>query len=449
MSVQTEGDAAGVNRVRLWTRNFALLWQGQLVSSVGDVVYEIALGFWVLAVTGSTALMGTLMAATMLPRVILGPFAGTLVDRSDRKWLMVTMDAVRGVAVVAVGAAAALGVLQIWMVFAAGVLIGICASIFNPSIYSSIPDIVHRERVVQGNSFFQMIRAGSGILGNGLGGALFAILGAPVMFLVNGVSYLFSALTELFVRIPRVDHGAGERKSFMHDLAEGMRYVWHTRGLRFLMVTAGVVNFFAMIGIVLILPLFQRSAALGPAGYGIAMAVMTGGMLAGMAVTAALNIPAPKRTLAFSIGVCLFVPAFALFPQFSSLVPMLLLIGIAGFFNAVVNVILNATLQITVPARLRGKVMGLLDTITQGLTPVGMAVGGLLGEYLPLPMVISGAFVIIALFAIPGLFLKEVRMFFAQEGPVEVDTQDHTSERSAVGQRHPDSSTRPAGAKSA
>ncbi|EOC99754.1 MFS transporter [Caldisalinibacter kiritimatiensis] len=70
---------------RLWTKDFFLLWQGQLVSALGDVVYSIALGFWVLKVTGSTALMGTLMAASVLPRVIISPFAGVFVDRSDRK----------------------------------------------------------------------------------------------------------------------------------------------------------------------------------------------------------------------------------------------------------------------------------------------------------------------------------------------------------------------------
>ncbi len=421
-----EGTAAErTSRARLWTKNFLLLWQGQLVSSVGDVVYEIALGFWILGATGSTALMGTLMAASVLPRVLFGPFAGTIVDRSDRKWLMVVMDAVRGTAVVLVGIAAVAGVLQIWMVFAAGMLIGLGASIFNPAIYSALPDIVDRERLVQGNSFFQMIRAGSGILGNGLGGALFAILGAPVMFLVNGFSYLFSAVTELFVRVPRVAPGkTGVRKEFFHDMADGFSYLWRTRGLRFLTIVVAVLNFFAMIGIVLFLPLFQRSAGLGPAAYGVALAVMTGGMLAGMAFTAAMKVPAGRRMRYFGVGVLVFVPAFAVVPQFHSLLPMLLLLGIGGFANAVVNVILQSTLQITVPAHLRGKVMGLLDSLSQGLTPLGFAVGGVLGEYLPLPMVISGAFVVIGICVVPGLFLRDVRKFFSGDDAASEGSDD-------------------------
>ena len=77
---------------RLWNLNFFLLWQGQFVSAIGDVVYEIALGFWILAVTGSTVIMGTLMAASTIPRVLLAPLAGVIVDRKDRKGLLILMD---------------------------------------------------------------------------------------------------------------------------------------------------------------------------------------------------------------------------------------------------------------------------------------------------------------------------------------------------------------------
>ena len=125
-----------------------LLWQGQFVSALGDVVYEIALGFWVLVVTGSTALMGTLFAASTVPRVLLSPFAGVVVDRTDRKRLLVAMDLIRGIFVVVVAIAAFTGNAQAWMVFIVGIANGICAAFFNPAISSVIPDIVSREKLV-------------------------------------------------------------------------------------------------------------------------------------------------------------------------------------------------------------------------------------------------------------------------------------------------------------
>ena len=76
-------------RLKVWNRNFLLLWQGQMVSVLGDALYDIALNFFVLELTGSTAIMGTVMALVTIPRIILGPISGVIVDRYDRKKLIV------------------------------------------------------------------------------------------------------------------------------------------------------------------------------------------------------------------------------------------------------------------------------------------------------------------------------------------------------------------------
>lgn len=98
---------------KLWNKNFFLLWQGQMVSVLGDVFYLMALNFWMLEITGSTALMGMLSAVTMLPKIILGPFAGVFVDRWDRKKLIVLTDLIRGVIVTFVGIAGVMGFIQV------------------------------------------------------------------------------------------------------------------------------------------------------------------------------------------------------------------------------------------------------------------------------------------------------------------------------------------------
>ena len=401
---------------RLWNSNFILLWQGQLVSAIGDVAYEIALGFWILAVTGSTGLMGTLMASSMIPRVLLTPLAGVWVDRGNRKALMVGMDALRGLAVVLVAVAALTGWIQVWMVFAAGIVIGLAAAVFNPTILSIIPDIVPRERLVQGNSFFSMIRAGSGILGNSLGGLLYALLGAPLLFLANGLSYLFSAGTELFIRVPNVQH-SGPRPDFFADLKAGVRFVWGSTGLRSLMLVAAVLNFFAMIGIVLILPLIERSDGLGPVRFGVLMAVFTGAMLLGMAFTAAVKISDRQRYPLFLLGLVVTSVAFALVPVWTVFPLMLALAALGGFFNAIVNVLVQSIVQLSTPQAMRGKVMGFLEALTGGLMPIGMAVGGLLGEFLPLRLVIILAFAASGVIAIPPLLAPSIREFFGSKIP--------------------------------
>jgi MFS family permease len=418
---------------RLWGKSFLLLWQGQLVSALGDVIYEIALGFWILATTGSTGLMGTLMAASAIPRVLVSPFAGVWVDRSDRKRLLVAMDVMRGVVVTLVGVAAAIGAIQLWMVFAAGVVIGLGGAFFSPSVGSVIPDIVERDNVIRANSFFSMIQTGSSILGNSAGGFLYAAIGAPFMFLANGISYLVSAFSMLFLRIPRVRR-PGITPDFWSDLRDGVRFAWGIKGLRYLFIIAAVSNFLAVTAIVLILPLFQRSPRLGPGSYGIAMAFMAAGMLMGMATTAVFHVKPAARFPVCAVGIMVMSACWALFPMWGNLPVMVALICAGGAANAVINVMIGSVIQLTVPQHMRGKVGGFLGTISQGLTPIAMALGGLLGEFLPIRWVIFACFCAIAVVAIPLLFSREFRRFISYDPPRE-PTGEAASDAVAPGLR--------------
>jgi MFS family permease len=395
---------------RLWTRTFLLLWQGQLVSILGDVVYAIALGFWILAKTGSTALMGGLMAASTLPRILVSPVAGVVVDRFDRRMIMIWMDVLRGAAVVAVGIGAFAGFLQVWMVFAAGIVIGLCGAFFSPAVSSVIPDITGKSKVVQANSVFGMLGTGGNIVGNSAGGVLFQVLGASFLFLFNGLSYLFSAACLLFAKVPRIEH-AQEKLHFSADLRSGFAFVWRIRGLRLLVLTAAVLNFFASMAIVLILPFYQRNPGLGPVKYGIAMAVLTGGMFLGMALTSVVKIPAAKRHFWFLWCGVVSTACLVAFPFVGSFGFAIALLALAGFANAVLNVFIMAVMQLAVPQDMRGKVFALMSMITQGLTPIAFALAGALAEFLPLAPLISVCFGLAILVGLPMMFMGVFRRF--------------------------------------
>jgi MFS transporter, DHA3 family, macrolide efflux protein len=401
---------AGAPRERLWTRNFTLLWQGQLVSILGDVIYAIALGFWILAATGSTALMGGLMAASTLPRILVSPVAGVVVDRFDRRALMIWMDVIRGAAIVAVAIGAIAGFLQVWMVFAAGIIIGLCGAFFSPATSSVIPDITGKSKVVAANSVFSMLGTGGNIVGNSAGGFLFQALGAPLLFLFNGISYLFSAGSLLFARFPRVVH-AQQDMHFGADLKSGFVFVWKVRGLRFLVLSAAVLNFFANMALILLLPFYQRNPSLGPVKYGIAMAVFTGGMFLGMALTAAVKIPAARRFFWFMWCGVVSMICLVAFPFIRSFPVAAALLGIAGFANAVLNVFIMAVMQLGVPQNMRGKVFSLMGMITQGLTPIAFALAGILAEFIPLAPLMSASFGLAILFGIPMFFVESFRRF--------------------------------------
>lgn len=388
---------------RLWNLNFLLLIQGQFVSALGDVAYGIALGFWVLEKTGSTALMGTLMAASSLPRIIIAPFAGVVVDRSSRKWMILAMDAIRGVFIVLVALAAYAGIMEVWMVFAAGIVISIGSAFFGPAVSSALPDIVPKDELLKANSAFSMLMTGSGIVGSAAGGFAYALLGAPLMFLANGISYLVSAAAMLPVRIPGVEQAAGEF-SFFRDLKAGLSFVWRYRGIRNMVALAALINFFASMGFMLMLPLFQKTPGLGSGPYGVLMAGLTGGMFAGFLGLSVLKIPHGARFRVFYILGLVSMAAAAAMPVFIWFPLMFGLMVVFGAANAVINSFIGASTQAAVPGDMRGKVFSLIGTVAGGLTPIAYAAGGGLAEIVPVRILIAGAFALtLVVFAFIGI----------------------------------------------
>jgi MFS family permease len=405
------------SKVKLWTRSFLILWQSQLVSTIGDAVYAIALGFWVLDVTGSTALMGALMAASTLPGVLLSPFAGVLIDRSNKKLLLIAMDIVRGAAVVLLSAAAYAGLIEIWMVFAAGILLSAGGAVFGPGVSSAIPDLVPVSRVANANSAFATVSTGANLIGNAAGGFLYQALGAPLLFLINGLSFLFSGASLPFVKIPSVKHK--EKPQFFQDMALGFRYMWRQKGLRFILILAAVINFFCSIAIMLFLPLCQTDPTLGSGRYGILMASFMGGAVVGFTAMSIINIK-PKDRMRVFILASLFSNIFTLTavnqPSFAV---MIILLVFAGLLNSVVNVQLLATVQTSVPQELRGKVMSFMTAVTQGLTPFAMALGGILGGLFPIRFVITASFAVGFLIMMTSYFSKSFKAYLTHDASSE------------------------------
>lgn len=398
---------------KLWSPSFFILWQGQLVSTIGDAIYSIALGFWILAVTGSTALMGTLMAASILPGVLVSPFAGVLIDRCNKKRLFILMDIIRGICIVLLSVFAYNGMIKIWMVFAAGILLSICGAVFTPGIQATIPDLVPKSKVQNANSIFAVVSTGSQMLGNVAGGFLFQVLGAPMLFLFDGLSFLFSGISIPFVKIPK--NKQNKKILFLKDMSEGFSFMWHQTGLKIILIIAAISNFFSFIGIVLFLPLCNSVPSLGAGKYGIGMACFMGGAMAGFIVLSIVSVKPKNKMKIFAISNIMFNFSIVVSINQPFFVIMALLLAVSGFFNAAFNVLLLSTVQASTPQNVRGKVMSFLNMTTQCLTPFAMAFGGVLGGIFPIRLVISSAFVIVFLVTIPAYFFKSFRKYLTDD----------------------------------
>jgi len=196
---------------KLLNRNFFLLWQGQLVSQIGSQAFAIAMMFWVKHATGSATLMGMLMMVSNLPAVILGPIGGTIADRYSRRRIIIFCDFLNGVVVLTLAilifAYPSATELILISLFIVSTLVAVSGAFFRPAITAAIPDIVPKTKIAAANSLTQSSIQIATFIGQGAGGVLFRVLGAPVLFLVDGVTYLFSAVSEFFITIPQTVPG--------------------------------------------------------------------------------------------------------------------------------------------------------------------------------------------------------------------------------------------------
>ena len=412
--------------VRLFNRNFFLLWQGQFVSQIGSQAYAIAMMLWVKHETGSASLMGLLMMVSMIPLVILGPFAGTFADHFSRRKIIIFCDVLSGIPVLTLAFLMfylpSASKLLIVCLFLVNVTLSIIRSFFNPAISASIPDIVPREKVSAANSLNQSSVQISQFIGQGIGGYLFVMLGAPLLFLIDGISYLVSAFSESFIRIPQkiLEKSGGRRdkfRQFKSDTMEGFRYVWGHTGIRALFFAAAFINFFA-IPIFVLLPFYvEDHLNATPDWYGYILAAFGFGTLIGYGIAGGVKISSHIRSKAVISALVLMsfcLPILSILREpVLALVLMIIIGALSGFFH----IHIYTLLQIAIPSEMRGRVFGLLITLTGGLTPISMGLSGviadLVNQNIPLIYAVSG--IITLSLTILTSFSRNFRSFLRSE----------------------------------
>lgn len=407
-------------------KNFFLLWQGQLVSQVGSQAFHIAVMFWIKHATGSATLMGLLMMVGMLPAVFLGPIGGTFADRYSRRKIIIFSDVLNGLAVLCLAGLVfsswfAVGT-TIVFIFVIMVFSSIVSSFFRPAISASIPDIVPEEKVAAANSMNQFSVQFSTFLGQGAGGVLFRVLGAPVLFLIDGITYLFSAASETFITIPQVFpkkvKGFGTLfHQFRVDTVEGFHYAWKQVGLRHLFIAAAILNFFGAPFIVLLPFYVEDFLKARPDWYGFLLAGFGVGSMIGYLAAGAFKLSGKVRSIIIIFALVLNSVGFALLGVILIPIVSLILMFLIGTLNGFININIITILQITTPTEMRGRVFGLLGTISAGLMPISMGLTGVVADItkqnIPLIYIACGG--ISALLSIVVSLSKEFRRFLAYE----------------------------------
>ncbi len=374
---------------KLFNRDYLLLWQGQSVSRIGNQAFAVGMLYWILEKTGSATLMGTLAALAAIPGVLLGPIAGTIADRHSRKAIIVGTDLVNGLAVTAFALfmlyyPASLR-LQLTLLFAVSIFLATTTTFFRPAISAALPELVPKDRLTTANSLGQLSRQITVLVGQGAGGVIYAILGAPILFLIDGLSFLFSAFSEVFIRIPQ--HIPEKSKSlseefqkFKEGMRVGLHYVWQTRGIRTMMFASSFLAFLTA-PVLILLPVFvRRYLNAGPEAYGFLLAAYGLGTMLGYVLAGVLGLQGRVRARVLIVLMFAEAGSYAVLGLMRSVPPALGFAVVGGALDGFVIVNLTTILQLTTPSEIRGRVFGLLGTISSGLAPIGMGLAGVVAD---------------------------------------------------------------------
>ena len=415
---------------RLWNRDFVLLWQGQTISQLGNQAFHIAMMSWLLRATGSASLMGLLMFTSLLPGVVLGPVGGTFADRHSRIRIALICDLLAGVAVLALAFALfdprverlepAAVRFVIALMFGVSALIGILRAFFTPALSAAIPDLVPRDKIPAANSLNQISVQSSNLLGQAVGGVLFQFLGAAFLYLIDGLSFLFAALCAALIRLPPRTvaprpASAHPFRQFFGETVEGFRYLWKQTGLRDFALIASLVNFLGM-PIAVLFPFFVELYLKRDARwYGFLLAAIGAGSVAGFVLAGAKPLEGEKRRR-WIIAAMLLAPLFfGLLGFMSNAWAALGMAFLGGAALGAINIYLMSMIQVATPSEMRGRVLSVMSTMTAGLMPIGMVLGGVVGDLtgknIPLIYGVCGG---LALLVASSVFVRrDLREFLA------------------------------------
>ncbi|ASQ92458.1 MFS transporter [Streptomyces sp. 11-1-2] len=361
-------------------RDYRLLWGSQALSEFGFHAAVIAFPLLVLALTGSAAASGLVMGTIAAAQMVVGLPAGVLVDRYDRKAIMLGCEAAQAVSAISLVVAVWAGAATVWHMVAVAAVFGASAALFEPAENASLPALVaddHLPTAVAMNT----ARASMGQLaGTATGGFLFAV-GRFVPFLVDAVTHTLSFVALLFVRLPRRERPPGGAGPLGREALAGLRWVWRERRIRVTVACAVVLNlFFSAFYLVVIVLAESRGVPSGEVGV---MAAMLGvGGVAG-----ALVAPVLYRRLGSYGSIVAVFWALAVFAPVTVLVDSGYLIGVLfalmALFPPTANTAIMTDQLLRTPDELRGRLTSTLVLACGAAGAAGPALGGSLAQTVP------------------------------------------------------------------
>lgn len=381
MSTATIGAAVGALRrqtfAALANPNYRLWFGGQSISLAGTWMQMIAQSWLVLELTGSGTAIGVVVALQMLPTLLLGPYAGVVADRLDKRRVMIALQAGMGVLALVLGLLTITGVVALWQVYLLALLLGLTSCFENPARQAFVLEMVGPDDLRNAVSLNSVLVNVARAVGPAIAGLVIAAGGIGLCFLLNAASFVAVVASLLRMDVGALNPSEPTPRA-PGQLREGLVHVWRTPALGVPLLMMTLVGCLAY-EFPVVLPIVASETFDGDArAYGFLTAAMGAGAVVGGLWVAARGRTGLAALVGASTAFGVTLTAAALAPN---MIVALVAMGLVGVTSVAFLSMSNSTLQLAAEPHMRGRVMALWAVAFLGSTPIGGPIAGAVSEH--------------------------------------------------------------------
>jgi len=393
-------------------RNYRVFFIGSIVSRIGDDMQEVAEDWLVFVMTGSPFLLGLVAFCKGPSRVLLAPIFGAVVDRVDRRKILLCVTIFQMVLAAVYGYLVMTKLIAFWQIVILAILDGLVAPLNRVTRQTVIPELVPQDSLVSAISINSVGNNSSQVLGPVLGGILIAWWGIEAVFLINAISFCAILLSLFSMELPQ--RGGDDRSlNIRNEIAEGARFMWN-QPLILEVMSIQLFSFFLALPFNRFFPVYAKNILnIGPTGLGLLRgSFAAGSVVGGMGLIlfgAAKNQLRLLRVASLAMTVCLIVFAYSYWLPLS--VFALILIGVATMIFRSTGL---SVIHLNVPNEFRGRAMGIYH-MELGFRSLGALLLGLIGSFAGVPFAIAAGS---ACFGLISLMSPYYRRYFDRQSQV-------------------------------
>jgi hypothetical protein len=362
-----------------------MIWLGQMISGIAASITTVALPIWIFSITESGAAVGLLEFFFFSSYLLVVPIAGILIDRSNRKKMMLVYDflSFSGLAVLLV--LQTVGLLEVWHLYVSAVLQGIGSAFQSPSYAAAITTMVSKKQYIRANGLISLLYDMPGIFGPLLAGVMYLVIGLNGILALNLLALVISISVLLFVEVPQPPktlEGQLSHNKFLNEAFYGIKYIFqrpNLLGLQLIFFTGNLFSGIALSAAVLypmiLLRTENNTQVLGAVQSAGALASVVGGIF----LTTWGGIRRPARAIILAWLVSSLV-GMTLLGVGQTLLIWLVAVTVDSIFDPIVNVSMDAFLQAKVPPDLQGRVISASDFLAQAMIPFTPLLAGYFGD---------------------------------------------------------------------